>query len=81
MTPNKHLIRTLLDGLHDRLTQAAGELWPAVDAASEGKLDLAMGTALALDRLLPEIVALYEAAKTIHRGRERPPTTEGSHHG
>lgn len=67
MTDTIHLLKALLRGLHDRLSEAAEIASGARDAIEEGNRNLAIGILLDLDRLLPHISGLYQSALGTHR--------------
>lgn len=66
-TVTETAIEATLAALAERLEKAAAQAAEAAQAMKEGKQNLAIGTALDLEKLLPEANALYTAAVTMHR--------------
>jgi hypothetical protein len=58
-----------LDALSHRLAQASTLALSGAAAMAEGRRNLAIGTVLDLERTLPEIQALFNAALALHRGK------------
>jgi hypothetical protein len=58
-----------LDALSLRLAQASTLALSGAAAMAEGRRNLAIGTVLDLERTLPEIQALFNAALALHRGK------------
>jgi hypothetical protein len=56
-----------LDALSQRLSQAAALANEAHKAMEAGEQNLAIGTVLEFERLLPEAQALFSAALVLHR--------------
>lgn len=65
----QNAIAANLAALTQRLTQAAALAKEAHDAMERGEQNMAIGTIIDFDRLLPETLALYNAAIALHRGR------------
>lgn len=65
----QNAIAANLAALTDRLTQAAELAKEAHAAMERGEQNMAVGTIIDFDRLLPETLALYNAAIALHRGR------------
>ncbi len=65
----ENAISANLAALTQRLTQAAELAQEAHEAMAKGERNLAIGTILDFDRLLPETQALFNAAIALHRGR------------
>jgi hypothetical protein len=61
-------IAALLDALHTRLDAATVLAEEAHAAMRVHEQNQAIGTILALERLLPEAKALFDAAIVLHRG-------------
>jgi hypothetical protein len=57
--------------LTDRLAEAANLAAEAAAASKNGKQNLAIGTALAIDDLLAQSKCLYDAAIALHRHANR----------
>jgi hypothetical protein len=57
--------------LADRLAEAANLAAEAAAASKNGKQNLAIGTALAIDDLLAQSKCLYDAAIALHRHANR----------
>ena len=65
----QNAIAANLAALTHRLTQAAELAKQAHEAMEQGEQNLAIGTIIDFERLLPETQALYNAAMALHRGR------------
>ena len=59
-----------IDILHLRLAQARFRAADAVTAMRSGQRNLAIGTLIDLEQLLPEIDALYRTVMLLHRTRD-----------
>ncbi len=72
-TESKKIIQNANDSnlaeLTQRLTQAAELAKEAHAAMERGEQNMAIGTIVDFDRMLPEAQALYNAAIALHRGR------------
>ena len=72
-TESKNIIQNAiaanLAALTQRLTQAAELAKEAHAAMERGEQNMAIGTIVDFDRMLPEAQALYNAAIALHRGR------------
>jgi F0F1-type ATP synthase membrane subunit c/vacuolar-type H+-ATPase subunit K len=65
----QNAIAANLAALTQRLAQATALAKEAQEAMEQGEQNQAIGTILDFDRLLPETLALYNAAIALHRGR------------
>lgn len=63
----QNAIEATLAALAESLKIAANQAAAAAQAMKDGHQNLAIGTAMDLERLLPEANALYTAAVTLHR--------------
>ncbi len=70
-TVTETAIEATLAALAESLQKAATQAAEAAEAMRGGKQNLAIGTALDLEKLLPEANALYTAAVTMHRNSPR----------
>jgi hypothetical protein len=59
-------IAAMYQEAHDRLVAASLVLREVVDAAEEGQMNLARGTALEAERSMAEAVKLMECAAVLH---------------
>jgi hypothetical protein len=59
-----------IDILHLRLAQARFRAADALTAMRSGQRNLAIGTLIDLEQLLPEIDALYRTVMLLHRTRD-----------
>ena len=64
----QNAIAANLSALSQRLAQAADSAKQATDAMSQGQQNMAIGTILQLETILPEAQALFNAAIALHRG-------------
>jgi len=65
----QNAIAANLAALAQRLTRAAEQAKEAHEAMVNGNQNLAVGTIIDFERLLPETLALYNAAVALHRSR------------
>lgn len=64
---NAAIIAANLVALHARLRHALAEMATASKALCDGNQNLAIGTILDLERILPECDALYRTIMLLHR--------------
>ena len=70
-TPNpiiQNAIAANLSALDQRLFDASHYSKQAIEAMAKGHQNMAIGTILELERILPEALALFNAVMALHRG-------------